>query len=287
MRDVKTLFLSDVHLGSRHAQTSALLEFLSQIKEQSPPERLYIIGDFIDGWKLRRKWYWNDESNLIIRKILSLVRCGTEVFYVAGNHDDFLRHFMHEYKLLEFGSITVGNEFVHETVDGRQLLVLHGDQFDLVTRYARWLSVLGDVGYEFLLKMNRYVNAVRRLFTHKRWSLSKAVKANVKRAVNFVGDFEKYLTAYAREKRCDGCVCGHIHTPEMKLWDDGFLYCNTGDWVESCTAIIEDGAGKLSLYRHDEYLDLKRENLCDDDFPAALAERMTSFCFTESEAAHT
>lgn len=279
MHDVKTLFLSDVHLGSRHAQTTALLEFLSQIKETSPPERLYIVGDFIDGWKLRRKWYWNDESNLIIRKILSLLRRGTEVFYVAGNHDEFLRDFIEEYRLLEFGSICVGNEFVHETVDGKQLLVVHGDQFDLVTRYARWLSVLGDIGYEFLLRMNRYVNAVRRIFSRRRWSLSKAVKANVKRAVNFVSDFEKYLSNYAREKGCDGCVCGHIHTPEMCVRDDGFLYCNTGDWVESCTAIVEDNSGRLSLYYHDDWLALQAQKPSDEAIETVRPEQATSRAF--------
>lgn len=276
MQNVKTLFLSDVHLGSRHAQTESLLAFLSQLKETSPPEKLYIVGDFIDGWKLRRKWYWNDDSNLIIRKILSLLRRGTEVYYVAGNHDEFLRHFMHEYKLLEFGSISVGDEFVHTTADGKKLLILHGDQFDLVTQYARWLSVLGDLGYEFLLRMNRYVNAIRQLFTRRRWSLSKAVKANVKKAVNFVSDYEKFLSSYAREQGCEGCVCGHIHTPEMRVMEDGFLYCNTGDWVESCTAIVEDDSGKLTMYHHDDWLDLQEQNLSDDELTVAMTEKSTS-----------
>ena len=283
MQDVKTLFLSDVHLGSRHAQTKALLQFLTDVEEQSPPEKLYIIGDFIDGWKLKRKWKWNNESNLILRKILSFASQGTEVYYVAGNHDDFLRTFMYEFQIVEFGNINVGDEYIHETADGKQLLVLHGDQFDLVTRYARWVSKVGDVGYELLLKLNTYVNAVRAIFTDKKWSLSKAVKGKVKKAVNFVGDFEKYLSKHSREKGCDGCVCGHIHTPEMKVWDDGFLYCNTGDWVESCTAIIEDSTGRLTLYKHYDYVNLRKEHFNAESFAEVVSDQMPSYHFSDPE----
>ena len=150
---------------------------------------------------------------------------------------------------MEFGSIQIGDEFVHETADGRRLLVVHGDRFDLVTKYAKWLCHLGDFGYEFLLRLNTVVNFLRRLLRRPEyWSLSKAVKHNVKKACNYVGDFEKYLAAYAREKGCHGCVCGHVHTAALRYADDGFLYANAGDWVESCTAILEDESGKLSLW---------------------------------------
>ncbi len=283
MQDVKTLFLSDVHLGSRHAQTKALLEFLNDVEEHSPPEKLYIIGDFIDGWKLKRKWKWNNESNLILRKILSFASQGTEVFYIAGNHDDFLRTFMQEFQIVEFGNINVGDEYIHETADGKKLLILHGDQFDLVTRYASWVSKVGDVGYEFLLKLNTYVNAIRSIFTDQKWSLSKAVKGKVKKAVNFVGDFEKYLSKHSREQGCDGCVCGHIHTPEMKVWDDGFLYCNTGDWVESCTAIIEDSTGRLTLYKHYDYQRLQKTHINSEELAEVVSEQMPSFSFSDPE----
>lgn len=285
MRDVRTLFLSDVHLGSRHAQTKPLLDFLNMVGKHSLPTQIYIIGDFIDGWKLKRKWKWNNRSNQIIRKLLAFASQGSQVFYLAGNHDEFLRQFMYEFEIVEFGDIHVGDEFTHETADGKKLLILHGDQFDLVTRYARWISKIGDVGYEMLLRLNTTVNAIRSIFTTKKWSLAKAVKGNVKRAVNFIGDFEKYLSEYAREKGCDGCVCGHIHTPELKVWDDGFLYCNTGDWVESCTAIIEDSHGRLSLYNHYEYLAyLKANGEADSEqLDETYHEQMPSFHFSDPE----
>jgi UDP-2,3-diacylglucosamine pyrophosphatase LpxH len=252
---LRSLFISDVHLGTRHAKTAYLLEFLKNIKRHSTLEKLYIVGDFIDGWKLRRSWYWTDECSLILRKILSLVKEGTEVYYVAGNHDEFLKVFMYDFPLLEFGSVHIGDEFIHATADGQYLLVIHGDRFDLVTKYAKWLCHLGDFGYGFLLRLNTVVNILRRLVRRPEyWSLSKAIKHNVKQACNYVGDFEKYLALYARERGCEGCVCGHIHTAALRRADDGFLYVNTGDWVESCTAIIEDESGSLSLWHYGDAL---------------------------------
>lgn len=250
LSNTRSLFISDVHLGSRHARTTELLEFLSVIKEQASPERLYIVGDFIDGWKLKRNWYWNDDASLIIRKILSFLRRDTEILYVAGNHDEFMREFIDDFHLSDFGSIHLGNEFVHETPSGKRLLVTHGDMFDLATKYARWLCWLGDVGYDFLLHANRFNNWVRRNVGCKPWSLSKAVKHNVKQAVNFISSFEQHLVHYAREKDCAGCVCGHIHTADLKVLPDGFVYANTGDWVESLTAIVEDHDGRFGLYHH-------------------------------------
>lgn len=251
---LRSVFISDVHLGSRHAQTGHLLDFLKQVKRQAGLEQLYIVGDFIDGWKLKRNWYWTDECNLILRKVLSLVKDGTKVYYVAGNHDEFLREFMHDFPLLAFGSVHVGDEFIHETIDGRRLLVTHGDRFDLVTKHAKWLCHLGDLSYELLLRLNTIVTLFRRTLRRPEyWSLSKAIKHNVKRACNYVGDFERYLAAYAQEQGCDGCVCGHIHTAAL-CSTDGFLYANAGDWVESCSAILEDQAGNLSLWHHGDPL---------------------------------
>lgn len=245
----KTVFVSDIHLGSRHAAVTDFLNFLSSLKED-PPEKLYIVGDFIDGWKLRRNWYWTNDNNLVLRRLLGLIKKGTQIYYIAGNHDEFVRDFIEDFALFDLGSIHIGNEFVHESVDGKKFLVLHGDCFDMVTKYAKWASYLGDIGYTLLLKLNKVVHSVRKFFGLKHWSLSKAIKKNVKKAVSFISEFEDSLVKYSRDKNCDGCVCGHIHTPELRFSSDGFMYANSGDWVESCTAIYEDHEGKFHLYQH-------------------------------------
>jgi UDP-2,3-diacylglucosamine pyrophosphatase LpxH len=240
---MRTLFLSDVHLGSRHAKTKYLLDYLSNIKKKHYPERVYLIGDFIDGWRIKG---WNDDCNLIIRKLLSFVRRGVQIHYVAGNHDEFLRKFIHDHPLLELGSIHISNEAIHETVDGRRLLITHGDMFDLASRH-RWLCRVGDVGYSFLIHLNTLTNFFRRKLGFRNyWSLSKAIKHKVKQACQYISAFEEHLTHYAKNKGCDGVVCGHIHTADLRE-EDGFLYCNTGDWVESCTSIVEDKHGKMRL----------------------------------------
>ena len=246
----RTVWISDVHLGSNHARSAELLNFLSRFKGDQIPEKLYIVGDFIDGWKVRRNWYWANEANLIIRRLLTLIKKGTQVYYIAGNHDEFMREFIDDFHLLDFGNIHLGNEFIHETIQGKRMLVVHGDMFDMVAQYAKWLCWLGDMGYEMLLGFNKIVNWIRKKLKMKHWSLSQAIKHNVKRAVNYVSDFEKCMTKYSLEKKCDGCICGHIHTAEL-LETNGFLYCNTGDWVESCTAILEDEEGNLTLYKHE------------------------------------
>jgi UDP-2,3-diacylglucosamine pyrophosphatase LpxH len=249
MTDIKTLFISDCHLGSRHASTGELLEFLTQVKAASIPEKIYIVGDFIDGWKLKRNWYWDNNCNLLIRKILSFSRDGTQVYWVSGNHDEFLRTFIQDFHLINFGNIHIGNEFVYETIREERLLVVHGDMFDMVSQYAKWLCWLGDIGYEILIRASRWTNWVRRRLGLRHWSLSKAIKHNVKQAVNYVSNFEACLVAYAKERGCDGCVCGHIHTAAITQ-TDGFTYMNCGDWVESCTAIYETADGSFHLYNH-------------------------------------
>lgn len=250
MKPIKTLFISDVHLGSRHSSTAELLAFLSEVKKINNPEKLYIVGDFIDGWKLKRNWYWTNESNLVLRKILSMLQCGTEVYYIAGNHDDFLRIFIEDFKIGDFGSIHIGDEFVHETANGEKFLVIHGDKFDLATQYAKWICVLGDIGYDVLLRLNSIVKWFRSSLGLKHWSLSKSVKSNVKKAIDYIGGFEKCLINYSKELHCNGCICGHIHTADLKKVDKEFVYVNCGDWVESCTAIYEDYEGNLHLYKH-------------------------------------
>lgn len=248
--DMRTLFISDVHLGSRHASTGELLAFLDRVKNESPPEKIYIIGDFIDGWKLKRNWFWDDQASLVIRKLLSFIRRDTQIYWVAGNHDEFLRTFIEDFHLMNFGHIHFGNEFEHVTADGRKLLVVHGDVFDMVSKYAKWLCKLGDIGYSLLLWGNKVINRCRKLFRMRHWSLSKAIKSNVKKACNFISDFETCLSSYAKEKDCHGVVCGHIHTAALTELPDGFIYANSGDWVESCTAIYEDREGRLHLYNH-------------------------------------
>jgi len=246
---MKTLFISDTHLGSSHAAVPELIDFLTEIKE-NPPEKIYIVGDFIDGWKLKRNWYWTNDNTRVLRKLLGFIRHGTEIYYIAGNHDEFVRDFIDDFALFDLGSIHIGNEFIHETVKGDKILVLHGDCFDMVCKYANWASHLGDIGYSLLLNLNKFVHYIRRVFCLKRWSFSKAIKKNIKSAVSFISKFETSLVKYSKDKGCAGCVCGHIHTPELRFTEDGFMYANSGDWVESCTAIYEDIEGVFHLYHH-------------------------------------
>lgn len=255
MKKIRTVFLSDTHLGSKHARTDALLDFLKWVKAHEP-QKVYLIGDFIDGWKLRRNWYWTKECNLIIRKIFSILKHDSEVFYVAGNHDEFLRSFFVEIAGVSFAGLSVADEFFHYTADGRKLLVIHGDKFDTAIRFAmkhtKFICYLGDIGYDFLIGMNGLVNWFRKkigLLTN--WSLSKVVKHQFKNAINYVGGFEQILADYAHERHCDGVICGHIHTPAMKIMQ-GVQYYNTGDWVESCSAIIEFEDGEMVMYNHFE-----------------------------------
>jgi len=254
VNDVRALFISDVHLGSRHAQTNKFLDFLGLFKKH-PPKSIYIVGDFLDGWELKRNWYWTDQNTLVICNLLSFVKKGSQIFYVAGNHDEFLRSFMTE---LSFGSsITFEDEFIHETADGRQILVVHGDKFDMSVKYAKWLCHLGDIGYDILIHTNRFVNWCRRCVGfYKYWSLSKAVKGHVNQAVSFIwkhaaGDFENFLSKYAKDRQCDGVICGHIHTPAIKKINN-IRYYNTGDWVETCSAIIETASGEIKLVYHND-----------------------------------
>lgn len=240
MKTVRSVFISDAHLGCKYTHADALLAFL----RNHQPQYLYIVGDFIDGWRLKKSWYWNDTYTYLVKRIVDLMKQGTRVFYTPGNHDEFLRCFIEN-----LGSVQLADEFVHVTVDRRRLLVMHGDQFDAVVRHARWLSVLGDVGYNLLLALNVFFNALRCRLGFGYWSLSAAIKRRVKQATNFIGSFEEIVTRHAAERGCSGVICGHIHTPRISELN-GIAYYNTGDWVESCTALVEysDGSFEL-LYR--------------------------------------
>ena len=237
MSSIRSIFVSDVHLGCRYTHADALLQFL----RGHEPEHLYLVGDIIDGWRLRRGWYWTDTYTYLLRHIVGLMKRGTRVYYTPGNHDEFLRCYLHD-----LGSIQIADELVHHTADGRRLLVMHGDQFDTAVRHAPWLAHLGDTGYNLLLGMNIVFNGVRRRLGKEYWSLSAAIKRRVKQATSFVSNFETLITQHAADRGCAGVVCGHIHTPRISR-REGVDYYNTGDWVESCTALVEHGDGTLEL----------------------------------------
>ncbi|MGF1625407.1 MAG: UDP-2,3-diacylglucosamine diphosphatase [Alphaproteobacteria bacterium] len=237
-RQYRTVWISDVHLGTRGCQAELLLDFLSHIEAQT----LYLVGDIVDGWRLRRSWYWPPSHDRAVREILGWAARGRRVVFVPGNHDEFLRPFHGRY----FHGIQVLDADVHQTADGRRLLVLHGDQFDGVVRCHRWLALLGDHAYGGALALNRWFNALRRRLGFPYWSLSAFLKLRVKEAVQVIARFETAVAGAARQAGVDGVVCGHIHHAEMRMMD-GVLYCNDGDWVESCTALVEHLDGRLEI----------------------------------------
>jgi len=234
----RTIWLSDTHLGTRGCRAQALLDFL----DQHDCDFLYLVGDIIDFWRLRRSPQWDQPHSDVVHKILSKARAGTIVTLVPGNHDEYLRRFCD----LQLGNLMVTSEAMHRTADGRLLLVVHGDEFDGITRCHRWLALTGDVGYEILLVVNRWFNSARRILGLPYWSLSAYVKGRVKQAVSFVTAFEEALAHEASRRGVQGVVCGHIHRAEIRTIGD-ILYCNTGDWVESCTALTESWEGRLEL----------------------------------------
>ena len=234
----RAIYISDLHLGTPGCQADALLDFL----KEHTSDYLYLVGDIIDGWQLRRRWYWPQAHNDVIQKLLRKARKGCRVIYVPGNHDEFARHFLDH----NFGGIEVLDEAVHRTADGRQLWVIHGDYFDAVVQQAKWLAYVGDYLYEFTLKLNRYLNNMRGRLGLPYWSLSAYLKHKVKKALNYVTDFENAVAHEAAKHGYQGVVCGHIHRAEIRDVN-GVLYCNDGDWVESRSALVENDKGELSL----------------------------------------
>lgn len=237
-RKLRAVFISDIHLGTAGCQAEALLDFL----KHHPSDKLYLVGDIVDGWQLRRRWFWPQAHNDVVQKLLRSARKGCRVVFIPGNHDEFARAFVGHH----FGGIEVSQDTVHTTADGRTLWVVHGDYFDGVIQCARWLAYLGDNLYEFTLKLNRHLNVLRARMGFPYWSLSAYLKHKVKKALNYVTDFEVAVAAEARSRGHDGVVCGHIHRAEMRVID-GTLYCNDGDWVESRTALVEHMVGRLEL----------------------------------------
>ncbi|PCJ68396.1 MAG: UDP-2,3-diacylglucosamine hydrolase [Rhodobiaceae bacterium] len=234
----RTLFISDIHLGTPGCKADLLLDFL----RHNEAETIFLVGDIIDGWRIKRSWFWHECHNAVVQEILYKVRHGTRVIYVPGNHDEALR----DYIGLDFAGIQVCDEFVHQTADGRKMLVLHGDQFDSVVRYAAWLAHLGDRAYGVALALNNWLHIARRSLGMPYWSLSSYLKQKVKNAVEYISSFEQAVAREGRDRNVDGVICGHIHHAEMREID-GILYCNDGDWVESCTALAEDHSGILNI----------------------------------------
>lgn len=239
-RRVRSLWISDVHLGTKGCQAEALKRFL----KQHECDHLYLVGDIVDGWRLRSRVFWPQSHTDVIRRILTKAKRGTRVVVVTGNHDEFLRR----YTDLELGNVTICDEASHDTERGDHLLIIHGDQYDGIVTAHRWLAFLGDKSYAFLLVLNRWVNRFRERFNYPYWSLSAAVKHRVKRAVSYIYEFEQAVAWDCRRRGYDGVVCGHIHHAEIRAID-GITYYNCGDWVESCSALIEHTDGRIEVCR--------------------------------------
>ncbi len=248
MKHYRAIWISDVHLGTPGCQAKFLLDFL----KHNESDTLYLVGDIIDGWRLKKSIYWPQSHNDVVQKILRKARKGTEVVYVPGNHDESVRQFFG----LSFGEIKVVPEAIHTTADGRKLWITHGDLFDGVMQYAKWLAYVGDNLYSLILYFNRYLNLLRIRMGMQYWSLSQYLKHQVKNAVSYIADFEMIMAREARLRGCQGVVCGHIHKAEIRMIDN-LLYCNDGDWVESLTALVETYEGELKIVHWPRILDDK------------------------------
>ena len=234
----RSVFISDVHLGTRGCQAELLLDFIRHLS----CDRLYLVGDILDGWKLKGGWWWPQTHNDVVQKILRMARKGVEVTYIPGNHDEVVRGFFG----VHFGGVVVARDTIHVTADGRRFLVTHGDEFDGVVQYAKWLAVLGDWAYRTVLMFNTLLNGVRRRLGFGYWSFSAYLKVKVKNALQFIENYELAVADEARRRGVDGVICGHIHKAEMRQIGD-ITYVNDGDWVESCTALVEHFDGRLEI----------------------------------------
>lgn len=237
-RQYRTIWISDIHLGTRGCNAEMLIDFLDHVDSDT----MYLVGDIIDGWQLKKKFYWPAAHNDIVWRILKRAKRGTRIIYVPGNHDEMFRQFTG----LNFGGVEIKRQAIHETADGRRLLVLHGDEFDAITLSHRWLAHLGDAAYTFIMVLNRWFNNYRRWRGLPYWSLSKHAKQKVKNAVEFISNFEEIVAREAGARGVDGVIAGHIHTAEMRKID-GIDYYNDGDWVEGCTALVEHYDGRMEI----------------------------------------
>lgn len=237
-RKYRTIWISDIHLGTRGCNVDMLIDFL----DSTDSETLYLVGDIIDGWRLKRKFYWPATHNDVVWRVMKRAKRGTRVVYIPGNHDEMFRQFSG----MNFGGVEIRRKAFHETADGRKLLVLHGDEFDTIMLAHRWLAFVGDTAYEILMRLNRWVNRVRQGLGMPYWSLSKMAKHKVKNAVAFISRYEEVVSHEAVLRGVDGVVCGHIHNAEMRKIA-GIDYYNDGDWVEGCTALVEHFDGRMEL----------------------------------------
>jgi UDP-2,3-diacylglucosamine pyrophosphatase LpxH len=234
----RTIWISDVHLGTRGCNSDMLIDFLDHVDSDT----MYLVGDIIDGWRLKKKFYWPQAHNDIVRRIMKRAKRGDRIVYVPGNHDEMFRQFTG----MNFGGVEIRRHAIHETADGRRLLVIHGDEFDAVMLSQRWLAHLGDAAYEITMGLNRWVNRFRRMFGMPYWSLSKYAKSKVKNAVAFITRFEEVVARAAGARGVDGVVAGHIHAADMRTIH-GVEYYNDGDWVEGCTALVEHFDGRMEI----------------------------------------
>ncbi len=236
----RSIFVSDIHLGTKFSKAHYFLDFLRETESQN----LYLVGDIIDGWAIKRKFRWEQAHSDVIQKLLRKARKGTNLYYITGNHDEFLRPFL---PLVLGDRFYVRNEAEYVGIDGKRYYITHGDFFDAITMTKKWLAILGDYGYDLLLHLNEPIQYIRRKLGIKRyWSLSKYVKDSVKSSVSFITEFEQVLSDYAKQKGYDGVICGHIHKAEIRSID-GVEYLNCGDWVESCTALVEHLDGRWEI----------------------------------------
>lgn len=246
----KSIFISDVHLGSKGSQADALCRFL----KKNSCENLYLVGDIIDGWRLSKKWYFPQSHANVIRRILTAAKRDTNVYYIIGNHDEVLRKYLSFD--ISFGSIKVSNQCDYIGVDGKRYLVIHGDAFDRIMLTSKWLMHIGDTFYNALISLNTMFNKVRKFLRMNYWSLSKYLKHKTKRALNYIHHFEDIVAEHCEKEGYDGIICGHIHTPEIKQIGN-IVYMNSGDWVESCSALVEHYTGEWELIHFQENNNVK------------------------------
>ncbi|BBC71422.1 UDP-2,3-diacylglucosamine hydrolase [Altererythrobacter sp. B11] len=263
-RKYRTIWISDIHLGTKGCNAEMLIDFLDNVDS----ETMYLVGDIIDGWRLKKKFYWPDTHNDIVWRILKRAKRGTRIVYIPGNHDEMFRQFTG----LHFGGVEIRRAAFHETADGRRLMVIHGDEFDAVMLAHRWLAFVGDALYTLTMGLNRWVNMVRRRLGLPYWSLSKMAKHKVKNAVEFISRYEEIVARAASQRGVDGVVCGHIHTAEFRSFD-GIEYWNDGDWVEGCNALVEHADGRMEILHWPEEI-ARREREAAEAAEAVAAQKL-------------
>ena len=264
-RTYRTIWISDVHLGTKGCNHELLIDFL----DHTDSDTMYLVGDIIDGWRLKKKVYWPPEHSDIVWRILKRAKRGTRIIYIPGNHDEMVRPFSG----MNFGGVEIMRAAFHDTADGRRLMVLHGDEFDTIMLAHRWLAFVGDALYHVMMKLNNWVAAARKRLGLPYWSISKAAKNKVKNAVEFISKYEEVVARAAAERGVDGVVCGHIHTAEFRSFEYGgkrVEYWNDGDWVEGCNALVEHADGRMEILHWPD--EVARRNRCESDVTPSVRE---------------